>query len=428
MGQYFDEARRGWRFNFQFRGQRYQSPRAWGTKSEAAEAEAVERRRVKRIAAGLDDETRAADVPALSFTAWAGIYFDWVQRQHRDGHLKDPVTIGAKLSSILRFWGEPPTDPAARVAGAPYHNLTLIDPLRDPAWLRRFEDWIDSTGVARGTKRHYLVYTQRLYSFALKGPEEYRAMVPMVTRNPFAGRPKPKGRRRRVTLTAEQLQAWTLACSYHTRLALSIAALAPKLRLQNILKLQWKKHVRDDDGIIVVDDHKTDADGLPLVTPITLPLRIILDDARRRHPHATHVIWYRGGPIKTIDEGLKRAAFEAGIPYGMKSRDADGDENGATFHTLRHSMATELARMGLEAAMHAQAMGHRSAQTTKIYTHLNVDDQRAPLEQLGERLNIVGTVTAKRMRAERARSKVKALPPAHVGLMRRPPKRTAGAA
>jgi len=395
MSVYFDPKREGWRFDFQFRGARYQSPRPWATKREAEEAEAAQRRAVKREAAGVDGEPAAIVAP--SFTAWAGHYFAYCTRQAAEGHLDHPEIIRGNLNVILQFWGAAPSDPALHVKGAPYHDCRLSDPIADPAWLGKFDAWIDRRGVANGTRRHYLNTIQRLYWLAVAGPAEYRALAPSITSNPYAGRSKPAIRKRTATITPDQLLAWLGAASYHIRLTMAIAALAPKLRVANILGLEWARHVDLEASTITVYEHKTDSNGAPLTTPIGSALRAILLDARRRAPHASHVIVYRGAPIRTCDEGVKGAALEAGIPYGRALA------HGATFHTIRHSMATLLARMGVAEATRTAAMGWRDPGTASWYTHLDIDDQRAPLEGLGERLGLVDTVTAGRARAARTK-------------------------
>ncbi len=395
MSVHYDQRRAGWRFDFQFANARYQSPRPWPTKREAEEAEAAKRRELKKRAAGVDGP--APPIVAPSFTAWAGHYFAYCERQAAEGHLDHPEIIKGNLNVILQFWGAPPGDPAVRIKGAPYHDLRLSAPIDDPAWLGRFDAWIDRRGVANGTRRHYLNTVQRLYWLAVAGPAEYRALAPSITVNPYAGRSKPTIRKRTATITPDQLLAWLAAASYHIRLTMAIAALAPKLRVANILGLEWARHVDLENGTITVYEHKTDANGAPLTTPINSALRAILVDARRRHPNHTHVIVYRGAPIRTCDEGVKGAALEAGIPYGRALA------HGATFHTIRHSMATLLARMGVAEATRTAAMGWRDAGTAAWYTHLDISDQRAPLEALGGRLGLVETVTAGRARAPRTK-------------------------
>jgi integrase len=174
------------------------------------------------------------------------------------------------------------------------------------------------------------------------------------------------------------------------RLAVAIGALAPKLRLQSILSLQWREHVDLDAGVLTVWQHKTARrTGAPQVFPVTAPLRLILEDALARRPQATHVVTYRGRPVHSIHGGVVAALERAGLPRG-RSR-------GITFHTLRHSAATVLVReLGLAAARHG--MGHERLETTLRYTHLVADDLQTAAETLAARFPIADLVMAKRTR------------------------------
>src|SRR6185436_4191658 len=97
---------------------------------------------------------------------------------------------------------------------------------------------------------------------------------------------------RMVTISLEDLRSWLRNASYHIRLAVAIAALAPKLRLANVLALTGKEHIDPDLRFITVHRHKTVKTlHRPQVVPISEQRRVILRDARQRtHPH---VVEYR---------------------------------------------------------------------------------------------------------------------------------------
>ncbi len=60
-----------------------------------------------------------------------------------------------------------------------------------------------------------------------------------ITVNPMVGVPRDRTESRTVTVTLDELQQWLSVASYHVRLAVGIAALAPKLRL--LLKRQGRE-------------------------------------------------------------------------------------------------------------------------------------------------------------------------------------------
>ena len=53
------------------------------------------------------------------------------------------------------------------------------------------------------------------------------------------------------------LRSWLTHASYHVRLAVAIAALAPKLRLANVLALTWQEHLDPELRFITVRQHET---------------------------------------------------------------------------------------------------------------------------------------------------------------------------
>ena len=58
---------------------------------------------------------------------------------------------------------------------------------------------------------------------------------------------------------------------------------------------------------------------------------------------------------------------------------------GATLHTLRHSTASALIAAGEHIKVVQEMLGHSSyAITADIYSHVNVQQQRAAAERLGE--------------------------------------------
>jgi integrase len=212
-----------------------------------------------------------------------------------------------------------------------------------------------------------------------------------VTLNPFRDVPREAVVERMVTISLEDLRSWLRNASYHIRLAVAIAALAPKLRLANVLALTWNEHIDPDLRYITVHRHKTVATlRRPQVVPISDQLKVILKDARQRTD--TYVVEYRGRPVKTIRGGLRSAVERAGLPFG---RSVDG----ATFHTLRHTAASLLAELGEPEAIRKEVMGHRNIATTQRYTHLRPVHEIPAHERLADAVPIADLVTAARKRA-----------------------------
>ena len=392
MSVYRGARRRTYQYDFWYGGRHYKGNTYQENEADARLVESKHKLQLRRERGGI-----AEPGPSPSFTQWAGVYFTWVTKRRQP---KRPERIDELLRVILRFWGARPVTPDSPLLPrddeeAPFHDLTLRDPIDDPTWILQFDEWMDRRGIAGGTRNHYNSRLSQLYDVALL--PEYRKLSG-VTMNPFAGRPRERRVTRKVALSPARVVEWLNAMSYHTRLAVAIAALAPKLRLRNVLDLRRDEHLDPELTTITVWDHKSDRrTGEPLVSPISSQLRDILRDALARNP-GPYVVTYRGAPIDSLRGGLRAAAAHVGIPYGRFT------PGGVTFHTLRHTASTIFARLQINPWLQRDAMGHQDLQTTAGYTHLQLEEQRPVLEQLAGELPVAAIVTKAQRRAVRTKA------------------------
>lgn len=383
-----------WSYDFWFKGQRYTGSTNQTTQAAAKIVESDLKKSLRLQVGGL---APAAKTAAPRFQDWAEVYLEDVYA--RRAEIKAPERIEGLLRVVLRFFGRRPEKDA--VAGAPYHDLRLDDLIIDAKWILAFEDWMRAQRTGRGkakrplsgqTKNQYRSAVSQMYALALR--PEFRADGG-VDRNPMIGVPRDRGVERTSTVTVDELRAWLRHASYHVRLAVAIAALAPKLRLANVLKLRWKD-LDPAFRFITVREHKTEGHThRPLVVPIVTELREILEDAKARRRSRTYVVTYRGKPVKDIGEGIRGAAEAAGLEYGRFGEDS------VTFHTIRHTMATLLAELSdldglapLDASVRQKAMGHLRAETTERYTHIRPSIEARALQRLSKVTPIADVVTA----------------------------------
>jgi integrase/recombinase XerD len=122
---------------------------------------------------------------------------------------------------------------------------------------------------------------------------------------------------------------------------------------------------------------------VPLPGPILPGLRAYWRTHRSREwtfPAPTrrglvHSLANNGGPVtrSSLQSAFRRAVLRCGLAKR------------AHVHTLRHSYATHLLEAGVNLRIIQDALGHRSARTTQIYTHLTCEIRATltdPLNQL----------------------------------------------
>lgn len=276
MTVYRPPDREAYRFDFRLNGRRYTGSTGQVRQRDAEDWETQYRLRLRQQAGGLMP-ARPADTPTIQ--DWSEVYY-----QHAAKRLGHPERVEHLLRVVLRFWGRKPTrtvGPLRAIPGEPYHNLHLADPIADPYWIVRFETWMHRRPTARAgqTRNQYRSTMSRMYELAMR--PEYRAQTGVLY-NPFRGIERDRRVGRVTLVTVDELRTWLACASYHVRLTMAIAALAPTLRVANILALKWRTHLDPTLERIVVPQHKTaESTGKPLVVPISDQLRAILEDARR---------------------------------------------------------------------------------------------------------------------------------------------------
>ena len=394
-----------WRYDFRYtkpgakKATRFIGNTGQLTKDAAERVEAQIKDRVRQEAYGvaLPDREHSPSIHRFAQVHLARIL--------RGGKLKRFDALKQTLRLCLQFWGHRParlpdveTTPAQwqhmvkaahdRADAAPYHDLKLIDPILDPAWIERFEDWMASRGLSGARKNHYRSAMSGIYRTALLPAHR---KISGVSMNPFLHLERDRVRSRDVVLTIEQLRAWMAAAAPHVRLAMALAVYAPELRLGAILGLTWKTNL--DRGLTrIVTGHKTERfTGAPQAIPISATLRDVLTAVRAKQVGAVHVVSVpthdgRYARVKRIDTALRAALTRANDTLPAEDRLTWGADAGVTFHTIRHTMATLLAEWGEPEALRQTLMGHRSPAMTAKYTHLAAGAKVGPLDRLATKI------------------------------------------
>jgi integrase len=365
-------------YEFQYKKLTYKGATGQRTKDLA---DKVEQKIKDDVRAEAHDVSTLTREKTPSYTAWAELAFSkWPRKTRR----KD--LIANNLNVALEFWGRRPKTPRPQPAvprvgpepERPYHDLRLLDPITDPAWIERFEEWMTRRVFGASRKNQLRSALSMLHRIAMR--PAFRKTTRM-TMNPFDGVERDIVPSRLRVLTLDEIDRWMQQAPYHLLIAMSIAVLAPKLREGNILALRFDRHIDPALTRITVGEHKADRTGRPLVTPIVGDLRAILEFART-HNTTAHVIEWHNGPVKSVRSAVRASVRAAGMVYGIK------DPDGVTFHTLRHTIATLLATIpGLSERMRAEITG-QTIPTVQRYTHLGAQHQEALHAELATRTNI----------------------------------------
>ena len=74
-----------------------------------------------------------------------------------------------------------------------------------------------------------------------------------------------------------------------------------------------------------------------------------------------YVFTHHGKPVKSVKTAFKKACEEVGLVYGRDEPD------GVTFHTLRHTYGTYLAKQYTHIRTIRELMGHETIKMTQRY-------------------------------------------------------------
>lgn len=222
---------------------------------------------------------------------------------------------------------------------------------------------VQERGVSRST-HNQVVSALRFMCEAMFGHPALSLRIP----RPKAGRPLPQ-----VLSTREVSQVLDAVRNPKHRAVLMLLYSAG-LRVGEVVRLRLHDLDRDR-GLVRVRQGKGRKDRYSLLARRALeavdvyvaafPTETWLFPGARPDRHLS---------TRSVQRVVRRAARAAGLPKGV------------TAHTLRHSFATHLLERGTHLRLIQELLGHSSARTTQIYTHVastELEAVRSPLDDLG---------------------------------------------
>jgi integrase len=159
------------------------------------------------------------------------------------------------------------------------------------------------------------------------------------------------------------------------------------MRLGNILSLKWSQ-IRDGHMYVKT---KTGKDNFPVSDILAELFEQIKGSQKpvngnvvdlngkpveRAGIKSEYVFTYQGEPVKSVKTAFKKACEEAGLEYGRDKAD------GVTFHTLRHTYGTYLAKQGTHIRTIQELLGHKNIKMTQRYTKVADDSKRQAVNGL----------------------------------------------
>jgi len=155
------------------------------------------------------------------------------------------------------------------------------------------------------------------------------------------------------------------ACPSHLK-PIVITALNTGMRKEEVLSLQWEKHIDLKHGFILLDVTKN---GERREIPINRPVREALKNLVRRFD--SQYVFVDGDGKRFLD--VKRSFHSAMRKAGIKN---------FKFHDLRHTFASHLVMAGVDLTTVKELLGHKTLTMTLRYAHLSPGHKVKAVEML----------------------------------------------
>ncbi|MBI4378421.1 MAG: site-specific integrase [Nitrospinae bacterium] len=224
-------------------------------------------------------------------------------------------------------------------------------PLRrfSPMLIEEYQTKFITNGKAPATANRHLATLKHMMTKAVEWEMVEEEVLKKVRKVKFLH----ENNRRLRYLSKEECQSLINVCSPHLR-PIVITALNTGMRKEEILSLEWEKHIDLKHGFILLDVTKN---GERREIPINQTLKDTLQRIPRRLDSTYVFIDDNGKRYKYVNRSFKTGCRRAGI-------------KDFRFHDLRHTFASHLVMAGVDLTTISRLLGHKDIKMTLRYSHL----------------------------------------------------------
>ena len=328
--------------------------------------------------AGLDGKVRQESSGSKSFKVAQALL---IQRKRDVQEGKDPIPIKRignhtlkELSDHYLIWAERQRSYRRKkgiigLLNRAFGNL----PLRrfNTMLVEEYQTKVLSEGKAPATANRHLATLKHMFTKAVEWEMVEDEILKKVRRVKLL----PENNRRLRYLSKEECQDLIGACQPHLR-PIVVTALNTGMRKEEILSLEWDRHIDLKHGFILLDVTKN---GGRREVPINQTLRKTLQGLVRRLDSLYVFVNKDGRRFNNVVRSFKSACKRAGI-------------KDFRFHDLRHTFASHLIMARVDITTVKELLGHKTLTMTLRYAHLAPSHKAEAVEALGDSLGQISTV------------------------------------
>jgi len=310
--------------------------------SKSSSVKTAEKLLIQRKNDVMEGKTPVREIRNYTFLELANEYHKFAQRQK--SYLKSKVYLINQLTQIF--------------GNLPLKRFT-------PMLLEQYQTGKLQKGNKPATVNRLLATISHMFTKAV----EWEMLSEDILKKVRNVKSLPENNKRLRYLSNEECCALINACSHHLH-PIVVAAINTGMRKEEILSLEWKKHIDLNNGFILLDITKN---GERREVPINRTLREALQSIVIKMNSPFVFSDSNGRRFGDVKKSFKTACQKAGI-------------SDFRFHDLRHTFASHLVMAGVDLVTVKTLLGHKSLSMTLRYAHLAPSHTVKAVETLDKKL------------------------------------------